>query len=239
MHSASGQEDHLFPFNLGGTICAPCAGPDVQADWRELNNALNFEIPDRYLEGTIYLRPYVNYDRRVAETNYDNNRGLIRTVRFRELDKRISIAYVPIHYHPTGYTGAQDPSARIHNADWFLKHTWPVRPDYVDYYQAAIPAVLLFSPGSPPLFDSVTIDERAGVMQALKYLFSLGHRRIAFCRPVAGGRPHLRELAYRELMAQAGHPAPDSYLVPFEGMEDPLKGIAVGFENLKRFVAEA
>jgi len=27
--------------------------------------------------------------------------------------------------------------------------------------------------------------------------------------------------------------------IEFEGMEDPLKGIAVGFENLKRFVAEA
>ena len=131
----------LFPFNLGGTICAPCNGPDVQADWRQLNNALNFEIPDRYLEGTIYLRPYVNWDRRVAETNYDNNRGYIRRVTFRELDKRISIAYVPIHYHPAGYTDTQDPSSRIDTADWFLKHTWPVRPDYVDYYLAPIPDV--------------------------------------------------------------------------------------------------
>jgi len=87
--------------------------------------------------------------------------------------------------------------------------------------EAAIPAVLLFSAGTQPLFDSVTIDERAGVMQALKYLFSLGHQRIAFCRPLAGERPHLRELAYRELMAQAGHAVPDAYVVPFEGMEDP------------------
>ena len=48
---------------------------------------------------------------------------------------------MPIHYYPSGYTGAQDPSSRIHAADWFLKATWPLRPDYVDYYQAPIPAV--------------------------------------------------------------------------------------------------
>jgi hypothetical protein len=132
----------LFPFNGGGVICAPAlADPFTPPDWRQLENALNFEIPDRYLEGTLELRPYVNYDRRVAETNYDNNQGMIRTIHFRELEKRISIAYVPVHYHPAGYAGAQDPSARIDTADWFLKATWPIRPDYVDYYPAPIPDI--------------------------------------------------------------------------------------------------
>jgi hypothetical protein len=132
----------LFPFNPGATICA-AALTDVgtEPDWRVLNNTLNFELPDSVLQGTIALRPYVNYDRRVAETNYDNNRGMIRTVSFRQLAKEISIAYVPIHYHPTGYAGTQDPSTRIQNADWFLRATWPVRPDYVDYYAAPIPDV--------------------------------------------------------------------------------------------------
>ena len=132
----------VFPFNPGGTICAPAlTAPGTEPDWRELNNALNFELPDSVLQGTIALRPWVNYDRRVAETNYDNNRGMIRTVSFRQLARRVSIAYVPIHYHPTGYTSPQDPTTRIRTADWFLKATWPLRPDFVTYYDAGLPTI--------------------------------------------------------------------------------------------------
>lgn len=131
----------VFPFNPGATICAPALVGAAEADWRDLANTLNFELPDSALEGVIALRPYVNYDRRVAETNYDNNQGMIRTVSFRRLAKELSIAYVPIHYHPTGYAGVQDPSTRILTADWFLKATWPLRPDYVDYYSAPIPNI--------------------------------------------------------------------------------------------------
>ena len=132
----------VFPFNPGATICAPAlTGVGAEPDWRVLNNTLNFELPDSVLQGTIALRPYVNYDHRVAETNYDNNRGMIRTASFRQLAKEIAVAYVPIHYHPTGYAGTQDPSTRIQTADWFLQATWPVRPDYVDYYAAPIPDV--------------------------------------------------------------------------------------------------
>ena len=132
----------VFPFNSGGTICAPAlTAAGAEPDWRELNNTLNFELPDSVLQGAIALRPWVNYDRRVAETNYYNNRGMIRTVSFRQLARRLSIAYVPIHYHPSGYTGSQDPTTRIRTADWFLKATWPLRPDYVTYYDAGIPAI--------------------------------------------------------------------------------------------------
>ncbi|MDH7486716.1 MAG: hypothetical protein QHJ81_10630 [Anaerolineae bacterium] len=77
----------------------------------------------------------------MAETNYDNNRGMIRTVSFRQLARRVSIAYVPVHYHPSGYTGPQDPSTRIRTADWFLKATWPLRPDYVTYYNSGLPTI--------------------------------------------------------------------------------------------------
>jgi len=132
----------LFPYNPGATICAPAlTDPATPPDWRVLNNALNFDLPDWLLEGTIALRPHVNWDRRVAETNYGNNQGMIRTVRFRQLARELAIAYVPIHYHPAGYAGAQDPSARIHTADWFLQATWPLRPDFIDYYHAPIPDV--------------------------------------------------------------------------------------------------
>ncbi|HTF66417.1 MAG TPA: GntR family transcriptional regulator, partial [Edaphobacter sp.] len=44
--------------------------------------------------------------------------------------------------------------------------------------EAGIPAVLLFSTTREADCDSVVLDDRAGVEQALRYLFSLGHRRI-------------------------------------------------------------
>ncbi|HMF79116.1 MAG TPA: substrate-binding domain-containing protein [Bryobacteraceae bacterium] len=67
--------------------------------------------------------------------------------------------------------------------------------------EAGIPAVLLFSTTREADCDSVVLDDRAGVEQALRYLFSLGHRRIAFCRPLLGPRPHPREMHYRDLMS--------------------------------------
>ncbi|NLE77311.1 MAG: hypothetical protein GX605_11245, partial [Chloroflexi bacterium] len=132
----------LFPYNPRQIICAPALNAVGDSpDWRVESNSLNFELPNWLLTGAIALRPHVNYDRRVAETNYDNNRGLIRTVQFRQLPKRLSIAYVPIHYEPSGYTGPQSPTSRMHTADAFLRATWPLRPDYIDYYRPGIPTV--------------------------------------------------------------------------------------------------
>lgn len=65
---------------------------------------------------------------------------------------------------------------------------------------AEIPAVLLFSTPHDADCDSVVLDERAGVEQALRYLLSLGHRRIAFCRPLPGPNPHPREVYFREFL---------------------------------------
>ncbi len=72
---------------------------------------------------------------------------------------------------------------------------------------AGIPTVLLFSTTREAACDSVVLDERAGIDQALRYLTSLGHRRIAFCRPLPGPRPHPREMHFREFMERAGAPA--------------------------------
>jgi hypothetical protein len=127
----------LSPYNPNGEICAP-ASPD----WRNLNDALNFDLPADMLQGTWVLRPYVNHDRRVIEVNYDNNRDMVQLLQFRQASKHLSIAYVPIHYHPEGYTGATDPtSAGMSAAVQFLKATWPLRPDYVSYHPAALPAL--------------------------------------------------------------------------------------------------
>ena len=126
----------LWPYNPGGEICAP-VGPD----WRDLNSALNFDLPADMLHGSWMLQPYVNYDRSVAEQNYDNNRSMTQVIRFRPISKRLSIAYTPIHYHPAGYAGPTDPTSRIDTAISYLKATWPLRPDYVSYYRAPIPPI--------------------------------------------------------------------------------------------------
>ncbi len=70
--------------------------------------------------------------------------------------------------------------------------------------RARIPTVLLFSTAREADCDSVVLDDRAGVDQALRYLVSLGHKRIAFCRPLSGTRPHPRETHYQAFMNRNG-----------------------------------
>jgi len=70
--------------------------------------------------------------------------------------------------------------------------------------EAQIPTVLLFSTAREADCDSVVLDDRAGVEQALRYLFSLGHRRIAFCRPLPGPRPHPREIHFQDFLQRNG-----------------------------------
>jgi len=65
---------------------------------------------------------------------------------------------------------------------------------------AGIPTVLLFSTARRADCDSVVLDDRAGVDQALRYLTSLGHRSLAFCRPLPGPRPHPREIYFRDFI---------------------------------------
>jgi DNA-binding LacI/PurR family transcriptional regulator len=67
-------------------------------------------------------------------------------------------------------------------------------------HEAGIPTVLLFSSPHHVNYDSVILDDRAGVEQGMRYLKSLGHVRVAFCRPVPGVRPHPREVEYCEQM---------------------------------------
>lgn len=95
--------------------------------------------------------------------------------------------------------------------------------------KASIPVVLLFSAPAESPFDSVMLDERAGVEQVLRYLFSLGHQRIAFCRPLPGTAVHPREQAFRDIMSRAGLVVPDEHLLPFEDL-----GEASGCQTLAR-----
>lgn len=82
--------------------------------------------------------------------------------------------------------------------------------------QAAIPTVLMFSSPQEAECDSVELNDREGVDQALRYLQSLGHRQIGFCRPLADERPHPREVHYREFMLRSGGAASVVNLVEVE-----------------------
>lgn len=86
--------------------------------------------------------------------------------------------------------------------------------------QLSVPTVLLFNAPAESPFDSVILDERAGVEQMLRYLFSLGHESIAFCRPLPGDRPHPRELAFRDLMARNGRGLPQEHVIRFEDLDE-------------------
>jgi DNA-binding LacI/PurR family transcriptional regulator len=66
--------------------------------------------------------------------------------------------------------------------------------------QASIPTVLLFSSAREADCDTVVLDDRAGVEQALRYLISLGHSRIAYGTPLSGAGSHPRELHFADFM---------------------------------------
>jgi len=95
-------------------------------------------------------------------------------------------------------------------------------PDTVSLLEEArIPFVFLFSASRKASHDSIVMDEQAGVQQVLKYLISLGHREIAFCRPVASATPHPREVAFREIMRRRDGGAREPFVLPFEDLEGP------------------
>lgn len=97
--------------------------------------------------------------------------------------------------------------------------------------QARIPTVLLFTSARQSDCDSVVLDDRAGVDQALRYLFSLGHKRIGFCRPLAG-RPHMRETYFLEGMARHDLRVPPEHVLDIVGK--PENDIAAALKVLRR-----
>jgi GntR family transcriptional regulator of arabinose operon len=86
--------------------------------------------------------------------------------------------------------------------------------------EASIPAVFLCSSPALGIYDSVMVDEAGGVEQAMRYLFSLGHRQIAFLRAVPGEMPHPRERAFRAVLERAGRNVDESLIVPYESCDD-------------------
>ena len=117
----------VAPFNPGGkiTVVRP-------TDWRQINQTLNFEVPYSWLTGDVRLDVQVNPGRSVVETNYDNNTASV-SVSFVD-GGGLRIAWLPIHYVASGYTGLANPGARVAQGDAWLKATWPVSHTRVKYY---------------------------------------------------------------------------------------------------------
>jgi DNA-binding LacI/PurR family transcriptional regulator len=86
--------------------------------------------------------------------------------------------------------------------------------------ELGIPYVALFSAPSTSQCDSVAVDDYSGVNQAMRYLASLGHKNIGFCRPVPGDAPHPREQAYRQYAKEAGIAAPEKFIVSLEALDE-------------------
>jgi DNA-binding LacI/PurR family transcriptional regulator len=86
--------------------------------------------------------------------------------------------------------------------------------------ESGTPVVSLFGTLPGIACDSVTVDDESGVNQVMRYLFSLGHRQIAYCRPVPGSATHPRELAYRRFLDQNRHPVRAEYFVSYESLDD-------------------
>lgn len=61
----------------------------------------------------------------------------------------------------------------------------------------------------------------------MRYLYSLGHRRIAFCRAIPGNRAHPRKKAYLDFMARNNCPVPPHFLIPYERLDEAAGGEAV------------
>jgi DNA-binding LacI/PurR family transcriptional regulator len=85
---------------------------------------------------------------------------------------------------------------------------------------AGIPYVVLFSSPAEVACDSVVVDDRSGVDQLMRYLLSLGHRHVAFCRSVPGKEPHPREREYLRFMAQNKLPVAPHFVVPHDSLAD-------------------
>jgi len=85
---------------------------------------------------------------------------------------------------------------------------------------ASIPYVVLFSSPGEVACDSVMVDDRAGVDQIMRYLLSLGHRHVAFCRAVPGDDPHPREREYRRFMQHNELPVPPHFILGYQALTD-------------------
>ncbi len=88
------------------------------------------------------------------------------------------------------------------------------------FRESGIPYVALFSAPSSAHCDSVAVDDFSGIYQAMRYLVSLGHRDIGFCRPVLGDAPHPREQAYRQYTTETGMPRLERFVLSLESLDE-------------------
>lgn len=81
-----------------------------------------------------------------------------------------------------------------------------------------LPVVLIN--GNPSRIDTnlVMVDQELGMTRVMDYLFSLGHKDIAFIRGARAGLSYdSKEKIYREKMGQKGFPVSESRIISIEG----------------------
>ncbi len=83
-----------------------------------------------------------------------------------------------------------------------------------DLQATSVPVVGLWLGSRLQGIRSVNVDNRAGIIQALDYLFGQGHRRIAFVGGRTLGDIKERRAAFVETMAKRGEPIEDGYIQP-------------------------
>lgn len=81
-----------------------------------------------------------------------------------------------------------------------------------DLRQSQVPVVAMWHGSRIKGFHSVTVDNRAGIRDALDHLSGLGHRRIAFVGGESLGDIREREEAYREYFGETDIVVPDSFV---------------------------
>lgn len=81
-----------------------------------------------------------------------------------------------------------------------------------DLRASTIPVVALWQGNSPLEFPTIDVDDRAGIMAALRHVTELGHERIAFASGrLPGDNPNRRD-AFVEFMRSRFGGVPDGYL---------------------------
>ncbi len=178
----------------------------------------------------------------IEQLGYERNElaSSLRTARTRMV--MLALPDITNPFWPEVARGLQDTlepdgySVVLANSDWdhareqrFLATARRNRFDALAINPAVVSQRALLADGTPTVIlgllddfgglDMVGSDSYGGTLQALDYLYELGHRRIGFIRGEhRGGRGHARHRAYAGFLRQAGLPFDPSLVVeaPFD-----------------------
>ncbi len=137
--SGSTELGSVSPFNPGGRITAK-----PMPDWLQIDDTLNFEVPLAWtMQPSLRFEVEVNDDHSIFETSYTNNK---LSAGVKSVDcHNVNIAYVPVHYAPTGGFNPADPTANIAVGQEFMRKIFPIPDKGLNYFPWA---GMTFTPNS-------------------------------------------------------------------------------------------